>query len=187
MMLIKREQQNFTAQNPDNTIPVWLYQDFHNPGTVGPTHQEGPSPHLSATALLQKASLMGHHVHADPCNQTAGFGLNFSSREGRAAGFVHSPFGGGNSNNAAVSSGVTGHESPAMAGGGGTGAPSSLIQDMVEYSLSSGNGFEGMTRDFLGLRPLSHSEILNMAGFSSDHIDGLNENHNQTQKSWQGN
>ncbi|KAI8529667.1 hypothetical protein RHMOL_Rhmol12G0242300 [Rhododendron molle] len=193
---IKKEQQNFTNPNPDNTnIPVWLYQDFQNPNspsTVGPS-----PPHLSATALLQKASQMGHHVYADPCNQTAGFGLNFSSREGRAAaGFVHSPFGGGNSNQAAVSSGVLssgiirGQESPAMAGGGaGTGAPSSLnIQDMVDSVLSSGHGFEGMTKDFLGLRPLSHSEILNMgmAGFSS-HIDGLNENQNQTQKSWQGN
>lgn len=196
--MIKKEQQNFTNPNPDNTnIPVWLYQDFQNPNspsTVGPS-----PPHLSATALLQKASQMGHHVYADPCNQTAGFGLNFSSRDqGRAAaGFVHSPFGGGNNSNiAAVSSGVLssiirGQESPAMAGGGaGTGAPSSLnIQDMVDSVLSSGHGFEGMTKDFLGLRPLSHGEILNMgmAGFSSHIEHGLNENQNQTQKPWQGN
>lgn len=200
--LIKKEQHNFTT-----TTNMWLDQDFQNPNpSVGPTHQAYlpiPSQHLSATALLQKASQMsekmsktlsgshrGHHVYVDSCEQTAGFGMNLSSREGMAAaaaGFVHSPYGGGN-NKAAISSGlVTGHESPANAGGEGAGAPSSLIQDMVD-SLSSGNGFEGMTRDFLGLRPLLQSEILSMAGFSNhNHIDSLNENQNQTQKPWQGN
>ncbi|KAK4427346.1 protein indeterminate-domain 7 [Sesamum alatum] len=47
---------------------------------------------------------------------------------------------------------------------------------------------EGMTRDFLGLRPLSQSDILSIAGLSNCMNNNAcnHEDQNQTQKSWQG-
>ena len=45
-----------------------------------------------------------------------------------------------------------------------------------------GGGNEGLTRDFLGLRPLSHSDILSIAGMGNC----MNGQQNQSQKSWQG-
>ncbi|KAK6125041.1 hypothetical protein DH2020_041219 [Rehmannia glutinosa] len=41
---------------------------------------------------------------------------------------------------------------------------------------------DGMTRDFLGLRPLSQSDIMSIAGLSNC----MNNNAEQTHKSWQG-
>ncbi|XP_027126922.2 protein indeterminate-domain 7-like [Coffea arabica] len=51
-----------------------------------------------------------------------------------------------------------------------------------------GGGNDRMTRDFLGLRPLSHSDIFNIAGFSNCmNTTASNEHHqNASQKSWQG-
>jgi beta-galactosidase len=47
----------------------------------------------------------------------------------------------------------------------------------------SSGGNEGMTRDFLGLRPLSHSDILSMAGLSNC----VNTSHEQQiHKPWKG-
>lgn len=140
---------------------------------------------------------------------TAGFGLNLASREEMGGGFFV-PF--GNNNKAANLSGTEAGSGAAAAGAGvGAPHPSSsFLQDMI--SLSSANGFvgsafddtfsgmlspkkdcsggggggggdgEGMTRDFLGLRPLSENDILSIAALST-HVG----NQNQTQKSWQGN
>lgn len=48
-----------------------------------------------------------------------------------------------------------------------------------------GGGNEGLTRDFLGLRPLSHSDILSIAGIGNCMND--QQQQNQSQKpSWQG-
>ncbi|XWS18869.1 hypothetical protein CRYUN_Cryun32bG0081900 [Craigia yunnanensis] len=44
---------------------------------------------------------------------------------------------------------------------------------------------EGLTRDFLGLRAFSHSDILNIAGLSNC-MDTSHEQRNQSQKPWQG-
>lgn len=44
---------------------------------------------------------------------------------------------------------------------------------------------DGMTRDFLGLRPLSQSDIMSIAGLSSC-MTGNSCNENQNQRSWQG-
>lgn len=141
---------------------------------------------------------------------TAGFGLNLASREEMGGGFFV-PFGNNNNSNKAANLSGTEAGSGAAAAGAGAGAPhpsSSFLQDMI--SLSSANGFvgsafddtfggmlspkkdcsgggggggnEGMTRDFLGLRPLSENDILSIAGLST-HVG----NQNQTQKSWQGN
>ncbi|KAK9282062.1 hypothetical protein L1049_004974 [Liquidambar formosana] len=48
-----------------------------------------------------------------------------------------------------------------------------------------GGGNDGLTRDFLGLRALSHSDILNIAGLGNC-INTSHEHHNHNQKSWQG-
>ncbi|KDP40761.1 hypothetical protein JCGZ_24760 [Jatropha curcas] len=50
-----------------------------------------------------------------------------------------------------------------------------------------GVGGEGLTRDFLGLRAFSHSDILSMAGFGNCmNTPPSHEQHNQSQKTWQG-
>lgn len=136
----------------------------------------------------------------------AGFGQNLASREGMGAGFFF-PF--GDSNKAQLNLSGTEEGSGAGGAGGGAAAPSSsssFLQDMISISSASGfagssfddtfggmlsskkdgsgggggGGNEGMTRDFLGLRPLSESDILSIAGLSN-HVS------NQNQKSWRGN
>ncbi|XP_012442745.1 protein indeterminate-domain 7 [Gossypium raimondii] len=48
-------------------------------------------------------------------------------------------------------------------------------------------GDQGLTRDFLGLRAFSHTDILNIAGPGRNYcIDTSQEQHNQSQKPWQG-
>ncbi|KAJ8756125.1 hypothetical protein K2173_024672 [Erythroxylum novogranatense] len=49
-----------------------------------------------------------------------------------------------------------------------------------------GGGNEGLTRDFLGLRPLSHSDILTMAGLGNCVTTSHEHQHSQSQKPWQG-
>ncbi|GAB2269247.1 hypothetical protein Dimus_004173 [Dionaea muscipula] len=55
---------------------------------------------------------------------------------------------------------------------------------------SRGGGNDGLTRDFLGLRPLSHNEILNMAGLGGCMNTNVNVTHgrqdHESHKSWQG-
>ncbi|KAL7222028.1 hypothetical protein ACSBR1_023864 [Camellia fascicularis] len=254
--------QEFT-HHQDHQLPV-LHENTNPNPSLGPTtlqpyHEtaSSSSPHMSATALLQKAAQMGatmsskanammmsmrphHHQHQHhqahvSANSGGGFGLNLSSLEEMAGGFVHflSSFG----NKAALSSALlTDHVSPSATAGTatdpGAGAPPSFLQDMMmttslsstatgfdgssfEYSFGDhgggggggvgmlnpnkdgtiskasgggsaghgGGGNDGMTRDFLGLRPLSHDDILNIAGFTN-HIDSPMGNQNQTQESW---
>lgn len=53
------------------------------------------------------------------------------------------------------------------------------------HESGGGGGGEGLTRDFLGLRPLSHSDILSMAGLGNC-MNNSNEHQDQTPKHWQG-
>lgn len=55
-------------------------------------------------------------------------------------------------------------------------------------TTTTGNGNDGLTRDFLGLRPLSHSDILNIAGLGTcmNTTTTPHGSQNQTQKPWQG-
>ncbi|KAI4329147.1 hypothetical protein L6164_021443 [Bauhinia variegata] len=50
-----------------------------------------------------------------------------------------------------------------------------------------GGGNEGLTRDFLGLRPLSHSDILSIAGIGNCMTTSTShDQQNQSEKPWQG-
>ncbi|KAL3343848.1 hypothetical protein AABB24_027396 [Solanum stoloniferum] len=205
-----------------------------NPSLSGPTSGAMASPHISATALLQKAAQMGatmsnkastvsavssgpamlmrpHQIHvsatataAESVSNATDFGLNLSSREDLTTGFFNSLASYGNkaANPSAVIAPVTIPLSTAP-----HPTPSSLQDMMNSFSSVNPTGFEGsnfddpfssisilnpknengggnddMTKDFLGLRPLSHSDIFNIAGLVNS---TPNETQSQNHKTWQ--
>ncbi|KAL2490631.1 protein indeterminate-domain 7-like [Abeliophyllum distichum] len=50
----------------------------------------------------------------------------------------------------------------------------------------NGVGIDGTTRDFLGLRPIFHSEILSFTGLDHNCINTSYEDRNENPKSWKG-
>ncbi|XP_038898698.1 protein indeterminate-domain 7-like [Benincasa hispida] len=266
---LKRDFNNNNNNNLRAEIPPWLQpsdlraeilmgsgHEEHNHETLNPNpnpsgHGCGPtsglpppayqscSPHISATALLQKAAQMGATMSSTTTTSgsmprphkllhvsTGNYGeMGLWSREvemGRGGGavscssssctdygnkaananasasasasttFLHDminslsspspshPFLQHNSsfndtaNAAAAFSAMHHHTAPVPA----TTAPS---------AVGSGSRSDGLTRDFLGLRPLSHGDILSLTGFGNCIVPNNSSNlQTQIQKPWQG-
>ncbi|MQM01682.1 hypothetical protein Taro_034443 [Colocasia esculenta] len=151
-----------------------------------------PPPHMSATALLHKAAQIGStmsrpadHAHMAPAHTAssasavasaaASFGLGLYSHQEIMGSFGGPP--------AMVQNMVMGPFSLAASGnydGSFEEALGGILGSRREVSSSNGveslagrneggvatsaGGADGLTRDFLGLRALSHRDLLNMAG-----------------------
>ncbi|XP_009774627.1 protein indeterminate-domain 7-like [Nicotiana tabacum] len=220
-----RFDQDYTPNHGQDVNPN-PSPNFNSTGGLG-------SPHISATALLQKAAQMGatmsnksstvsaaatgpsptmlmrpHQFHVSAAavesvsNNTTDVGLNLSSSEDLTTGFLNSLTSYGNkaATITVAAAAATATVSPL------TSAPSPTSFLMTSFSSANTTGFEGsnfedefggigilnskkgndanddMTKDFLGLRPLSHSDIFNIAGLVNT---TSNENQSQNHKTWQ--
>ncbi|RCV26725.1 hypothetical protein SETIT_5G269600v2 [Setaria italica] len=135
-----------------------------------PPHLPAASAHLSATALLLKAAQMGATIGGAGA---AGAGAHYTQMAGPATSAPGSAaFGlvlpGLNAQQPAggVMGGLarTASHGRSSEGGGGDGG--------------GGGGVDAMTRDFLGLRALSHRDILGLAGFDSSCMGAVAANAN---------
>uniref|UniRef100_A0A5B6ZSB0 Putative zinc finger protein NUTCRACKER-like n=1 Tax=Davidia involucrata TaxID=16924 RepID=A0A5B6ZSB0_DAVIN len=201
---LKREQQNFNPRPDIN--PPWLacppidlssqlfssrldqsfiHQENPNPSPSPspspnptlPSFQPTASPHMSATALLQKAAQMGvtmskPHMSTTSTTTAGNSVLGLSSCEEMGSGFVHGLASYGNK--AAITSGCM-----------------EQATDKAHLNRSNeggGGGNDGLTRDFLGLRAFSHhgAGFPNMAGLDQINSSSYDHQQNQNQTSWQG-
>ncbi|XP_072982414.1 protein indeterminate-domain 11-like [Typha latifolia] len=193
---LKREQQHFNMK-PD--IPSWLacqgptslsqlQQEYINanssplpPSFPTPRQASIPSPHMSATALLQKAAQMG------ATHNTTEFGLGFSPHQemGSSGGFGHgSP--------SLLHQDMMMNSLPSASGfdGSSLDAFRGMMRSKREGNSSMESNIGGKndepTRDFLGLRAFSHRDILNMAGLDPSMSSSSYEQPQQNKKPWHG-
>lgn len=206
---LKREFQDQTNNNnnfnlinirpENNNIPPWLesghelssqlFSSHANPSpNPNPTFPSS-SPHMSATALLQKAAQMG-------VTSSAGHGFS-NVTSGGCMGQVNGT--GGAPPDSLLqdlmtsAQGFEGSTSFEDAFDGMLNQKQGNIFHLNDQKGNKEGGVnEGMTRDFLGLRafPQHRDHFLNMAGF--DHMSNnssfhhQNQNQNQNQTPWQG-
>ena len=146
--------------------PLVLHHHHENPSsnpnpnsttTLPPFQHPSASPHMSATALLQKAAQMGatmskpplsqsmlrpgHQAHM-PDNTSGVSGLGLSSREEMGSGFANQSLVSFGNKAAATVSVPTGFMH--QLGTANSGPPSHLLHDMMSStSLPSSSGFDG--------------------------------------------
>ncbi|XP_010542422.1 PREDICTED: protein indeterminate-domain 11-like isoform X1 [Tarenaya hassleriana] len=210
---MKKEQQSDVNQimiphwlSPSNPNPNPSGCGFFPFGSATATaacfhHPSPPSPAMSATALLQKAAQMGAtnsapsptDVVRSSHNLTTTMASMMTSSATPPPGFG---FAGGNSDNPSMFQDYNSMDSAAGFGRGeafeesfggflGTSAAAGVAVPVAGEKNGGGGVGEGLTRDFLGLRPLYHSDILSFAGLG-DCLDGnASEEHSHSQNLWQ--
>ncbi|KAK8469733.1 hypothetical protein PHAVU_005G158600 [Phaseolus vulgaris] len=209
---LKKEQEGFMPpwlQQPPSTIDLssssssfFSHHENPNPrgggggGPILPPYPTAPSPpHMSATALLQKAAQMGATItktgsmirtHQQP--HVSPHSFNLSSRDHQMTPTSNTTTGVGVGVSSSLLHHVINSFSSPFEGTSfedpfhGAVTKTSAADDRAGGGGGGGNYNETMTRDFLGLRPLSHTDILNIAGMGNC----MNSQLNETQNPWQG-
>ncbi|XP_072983290.1 protein indeterminate-domain 7-like [Typha latifolia] len=184
---------------PSSIYPTRPEQDYSHENSTAlpntsfstPYQTSVPSPHMSATALLQKAAQMGATMSRTPnlgemATHSSGFGLGLSSHLSSGDG----GFGQGNQemtvNPLYPATNFDGSFGDAFGGmlgskrkgnssheGGGSGSVGGVMA-----------GNDGVTKDFLSLRAFSHRDIFNMNGMDPCMSSSNYEQNQQSKKPW---
>ncbi|XP_008807175.2 zinc finger protein GAI-ASSOCIATED FACTOR 1-like isoform X1 [Phoenix dactylifera] len=184
------------------------FQNENQPPNPPVYQTSAATPHLSATALLQKAAQMGASMSRPPNSgqmaahtiSAAGFGLGLSSHQEMWGG---GDGGGGHVLKDMMMASMS--SAPGLGGGSFGGALGGILglkregNGVEDLTRSHGRmneggggggggrgGNDGMTRDFLGLRTFSHREILNMAGLDPCMASSSYEQLQENNETWRG-